>query len=329
MTPQYVRFAMKCSVAVLLAEELNDHLDLMPELPRPVIPTLSLLKSAPLYLWTFTTPDVVGMDQLARRWDNFGKRILRGRKKLVKWMRVFEPHVSHGYHVHAVAVRRYDVTTIRTHAERSGFGRLNVTVIPGEKVGYVAKYLNKHKRRPGEKCRRLWACQGFKGISASKVRIADSWHQWVWGNAVGPGSAKDYPWHYLLERAIELKCGHLPGLTGCRVKDMNKAQEAKALALLSKGAKVCIVEFRTSEVREAKKYIDGRASLSEKTYWHQLFCESNNKPMLIEEQLPDSYKPGDVVKVPMTKGQSAVLEIEKVRVFNNVTTYSGRFHEVA
>lgn len=174
----------------------------------------------------------------------------------------------------------------------------------------------------------MWATVGFKGYSVSEIRIEDTWTRWIYRNVVGVKDAKKYPWHMLVGDAIALKCG-TGSIQSRRVLHMTKAQEVKAIELLNRGAKLCIVEFRTSEVREAKKYVNGVPSVSEKTYYHQLFCETAAKPLLVEELLPDSYRPGDKLSAPMKKGQTAIFEQSKVRVFNGVTTYEGQFHEVS
>lgn len=191
-------FALKCSLAILQAETLRGDAtsgDII-----PVVPTLPL--TGELYLWTFTTPDVVDLPTLAYRWSLFIKRLKR-LKDPVKWVRVFEPHQSHGYHVHCIAVSRYDVTVIREHAKAVGFGRLNVIEIPASKAGYVTKYLRKHRRKPGEKRFRLWACCGFKGITIAKTRIYDSWRDWCIRYTVGYTQAHKYTLKVLHEMGLK------------------------------------------------------------------------------------------------------------------------------
>jgi len=323
MTPAKVRFAMLCSIACLQAQIKRG--DTCNETQEMILPTLPL--SGWLYLWTFTTPEVVDLPQLSKRWNNFS-RALRAQNPFLKWMRVYEPHTLRGgYHVHTVAGTKYDVGMIRKLALKWGFGRLNVTMIPASKAGYVAKYLSKHKRAKGEKSVRMWACQGFKGVSASEVQIRDSWTYWAIQHTVGFKDAAKWSWQYIFNSALQLKCGHT-SIKGCRPIHMNDKQNKIALELISKGAMVRAVEFRNHEVREARKYIDGRASLSEKTYYVQYFLEANGKPCLVEEKLTDSYEPGDKVTPPMVKGQTAVLEITKVRDFKGAVTNEGIFHAI-
>lgn len=173
----------------------------------------------------------------------------------------------------------------------------------------------------------MWACNGFKGVSVSKVRVEDSWHYWAISNTVGFQHVKEWSWTYILKTAIALKVSQ-NSIKGCSPIPMNEKQAAKAIQLLNSGSLVMEVEYRKHEIREARKYIDGRASLSEKTYYTQHFCEGGGKPILIEEQLPDTYRVGDKVEPPMKKGQTAVFEITRVRDFNKVLTYQGNFHAV-
>ncbi len=119
------------------------------------------------YLWTLTTPDVVDLTELSRRWR---KLIWNG---FTPCVRVFEKHPQgHGYHVHFVTAERIDVNALRVKTEAAGFGRIHVKRIPGRAAQYVAKYLTKHRvTTPGI---RMWACVGFEGCKAKDVIIEDN-----------------------------------------------------------------------------------------------------------------------------------------------------------
>jgi len=318
---QKIRFAVEASLAVLSSLMTDEP----SESAIQRVPTLPL--SGWLYLWTFTTPDKVDLPTLSKRWKDFS-RWSHKVKAPYRWLRVFEPHEQHGYHVHAVAAQRYDVRTIRQLAEKSGFGRLNVTRIPAHKAAYVVKYLVKHQRRQGEKGVRMWACNGFKGVSVSSVRITDSWYNEILAHQ-GFSVAKDFTWKFLFDEAVRARCCHPAIPRGSAQTQMNDKQKEVALSLVSKGAMVRYVEFRQASVREAAKFIDGRRSLSEKTYYNQFFLESGGKPTLMEEKLPDAYVPGDEVKAPMKRGQTAVLEVTKVRDFKGAVTVEGLLHAIA
>ena len=316
-------FAFRASLAILKSLEESEQEPSEYAIQKtPILPL-----SGWLYLWTFTTPDVTTPQMISERWTDLTRRIRRIGSG-IRWIRVFEPHESHGWHVHAVAVRRYDVTTIRTLAMRYGFGRIHVKRIPASSAGYVTKYLAKNHRvhRKVVSKFRLWACSGFKGATYSKVRCYDSWHHWAC-SLVGFEQLKNYTLAYIEKNALETWHRQLSDGKPTD-KTMNKIQQDKALELLKTGAKIAFVEFRGAQVREASKFIDGRASLSEKTYYHRFLVEAGVTPLIVEERLPDNFKPSDVLTVPMKKGQTAILEFKKTSVFNGKETHSGIFHAI-
>lgn len=316
---QKIAFAVKCSIAVLQSLETEEP----SEFSIQKTPSLPLRGS--LYLWTFTTPDQNTLEILSKRWTAFTKR-LRNMKLDVKWMRFFEPHKSeHGWHVHCVAVTRYDVSMIRPLAEKFGFGRLNVVRIPASKIGYVLKYVTKYRRQASDGKFRLWACNGFKGVTTSKVRIYDSWADYCFAT-VGYSELSKYSIDYIWRAGLE-RWSMQSALESAKTKQpMNEKQNAKALELLAKGALVVYVEYRGQKIREARKFIDGRASLSEKSYYISYLLEAGATSLLVEEAMPDSYRPGDVVVARAEKGQTALLEVTKVAVFNGKTTFNGVLH---
>jgi hypothetical protein len=83
-------------------------------------------------------------------------------------IRVFEMHKRHGLHVHMVTNERINVVQARALAEKAGWGRIHVTVMPAEHARYLAKYLSK-ERPPCLKRWRLWAAFG-EGWEPTKVK---------------------------------------------------------------------------------------------------------------------------------------------------------------
>jgi len=320
---QKIAFAVRCSIAVL--QSLVEEEPSEGQIAHP--PSLPL--KGWLYLWTFTTPDVVSLAVISERWTLLNKR-LSNRKSGVRWMRFFEPHISHGWHVHTVAATRYDVTTIRKLAEKFGFGRLNVIRIPASAAGYVLKYVTKYKRHSSDGRFRMWACNGFKGVTVSRVRVFDTWADYCYSQ-VGYKEVPNWSLDYIYRNGLEAwaKQTRIGDAQQKTKNKMNAVQSKKAAELLETGAKVVFVEYRGNKIREARKFIDGRASLSEKTYYNQFLLEAGGAPLLIEAQLPDTYRPTDTVVPPMKKGQTCVLEITKVSVFNSKETYQGNFHAIA
>ena len=75
---------------------------------------------------------------------------------------------EYGLHVHMVTNERIDVVQARALAEKAGWGRIHVTVMPAEHARYLAKYLSK-ERPPCLKRWRLWAAFG-EGWEPTKVK---------------------------------------------------------------------------------------------------------------------------------------------------------------
>jgi len=325
MSPAKTAFAVKCSLAVLKSiSSAEPSPDSIPEIP-------SLPVSGMVYLWTFTTPDQVDVSTLSKRWTALTQRF-RDKKMPVQWMRFFEPHPGgHGWHVHTVAVTRYDVTTIRKLAVKFGFGRLNVKQIPSSKAGYVLKYVIKFHRQKQASRRRLWACNGFKGVPVSTVRIFDSLLDYCYSR-IGYKEVSKYSLDYIWKNGLNdwLSATHYGEPTTTKDKKMNTfspAQEKKIISLAASGNRIAVAEYRGTKIREARKYIDGRASLSEKSYYAAHLFEANASPLLVEALLPDSFKPEvDKVKEPASKGQMCVLVINKVSNFGGKETHQADVH---
>jgi len=111
-----------------------------------------------LYMWTFTFKKLLGVKDTRKRWN----RLLTAMKRTwpgLQGIRVFEMHKRHGLHVHMVTNERIDVVQARALAEKAGWGRIHVTVMPAEHARYLAKYLSK-ERPPCLKRWRLWAAFG-------------------------------------------------------------------------------------------------------------------------------------------------------------------------
>lgn len=319
---QKTAFAVRCSLAVLLS--LKDHRG-ETEFNIQKTPTLPL--SGSLYLWTFTFPDVTTLEQASRRWTAFNQR-MRKAKISVQWMRFFEPHASHGWHVHCAAAKHIDVTMIRTLATRFGFGRMHVKRIPSQAAGYLLKYVTKYKRHSSDGRYRLWACCGFKGVTVAQVRVEDTWATYCYSQ-VGFAQVGKFSLPFIYRNGLEAWAKQTRIGDAKTKKHMNPAQSKVANDLLNVGAKIAFCEYRSSKLREAKKYIDGRASLSEKSYYHAHLLESGATPLLVEEPLPDSFRPDDKLVPPMKKGQTCIVEFVKVSVFNGKETYAAKFHAIA
>jgi len=245
-------------------------------------------------------------------------------------MNFFEPHPGgHGWHVHAVAVRRYDVRMIRQLATISGFGRIHVKVIPASQAWYVLKYVTKSSfTRQGEtKGRRLWGCSGFRGFPASKVVIHDSlFHEAL--SSIGYIQAQKESLAYIWTEFIATWAKQ--SRSGPKTKiQMNEIQSKEALRILGAGGRVQLVEYRGTKVRSVRKFVDGHPHPTEKSYYAVHLLESNASALLLEEALADSYREDDKIVPPAKKGQTALLEITKTVIFNGKETLTGKLHAIA
>jgi hypothetical protein len=82
-------------------------------------------------MWTFTFKELLGVKDTRKRWN----RLLTAMKRTwpeLQGIRVFEMHKRHGLHVHMVTNERIDVVQARALAEKAGWGRIHVTVMPAE-----------------------------------------------------------------------------------------------------------------------------------------------------------------------------------------------------
>jgi hypothetical protein len=141
-----------------------------------------------LFLWTFTFKDLLAVKDTRKRWNHLLTLLLRRWPKL-QGLRVFELHREHGLHVHLLTNQFIDVNEARKLALQADWGRIHVTRVPSEHVGYLAKYLSK-ERPECLKRWRLWA--GFGAVSEwTKVkdliretvfsriyRACKEWRQW-------------------------------------------------------------------------------------------------------------------------------------------------------
>lgn len=121
----------------------------------------ALLGKEKLYMWTFTFAELLAVKETRKKWNHLRTLLLQTWPEL-RGLRVFELHKEHGLHVHLVTNQFIDVNQARILAEQAGWGRIHVTPMPAEHVGYLAKYLSK-KRPECLKRWRLWDSFGEGG----------------------------------------------------------------------------------------------------------------------------------------------------------------------
>lgn len=190
-------FQILCSLAVLKAEITRPRSGILSSQWEPVLPLTGWV-----YLWTFTLPDSEAtLTALQQRWRSWSAN---WKRDLPYWrgVRVFEVSIAGRWHVHVVGVERFCVMSIRGHAQRYGFGRVNVKRIPAMKAGYVAKYLVKMRDRAECEGVRLAACFGFHGVKVGDIEITDTWSKYVLEHT--PQAEGQFtPWH--MRESVALK----------------------------------------------------------------------------------------------------------------------------
>lgn len=130
-----------------------------------------LFTIGPVYLWTFTFPDVCGVQEASYRWNELLTWFRWAFKGAVFGIRVYELHKRHGVHIHALIAGRMDVNIVRVMAQRYGFGRINVVWARTVDAGhYLGKYLSKGRRREEFRGRRIWS---VFGRMVGKTRVRD------------------------------------------------------------------------------------------------------------------------------------------------------------
>jgi len=156
-----------------------------------------------VYLWTFTLPDdVASLSALQASWSKLLKNRVRDCPQLVG-VRVFEPSPTERWHCHLVALERIDVSVLRQHITKYGFGRINVKRIPASKVAYVAKYLWKSHFYCGTENAKMVAGVGCRMVPRKEIDYRSDWDDYVL--QVTPNSCTtSEPWHLRQKRAMQI-----------------------------------------------------------------------------------------------------------------------------
>lgn len=116
-----------------------------------------LMENGRCVFLTLTTPDVVSLFELRRRWRELRHWLVRDvfRKK-VRYVMNFELHPKgHGWHIHAVFSRYIDLSVRLPQIQAFGFGRVNVKPV---RTKGVSEYLTKH------------CLKAYRGIVQKEVR---------------------------------------------------------------------------------------------------------------------------------------------------------------
>lgn len=117
-----------------------------------------LMQNGKCVFLTLTTPDIVSLFELRKRWRALRhwliQDVFRGRK--VHYVMNFELHPKgHGWHIHAVFNRPIDLKLRLKDIQSYGFGRIDVRLVRSKGV---SDYLTKH------------CLKAYRGIVAKEIR---------------------------------------------------------------------------------------------------------------------------------------------------------------
>lgn len=131
---------------------------------------------------TLTTPDVVDLDEIRRRWRGLRHYLVANVFPVgVKYVMNYELHPGgHGWHVHAVFNRFVPLRSCLVKMQSFGFGRIDV-----RRVGSrgVADYLAKH------------CLKAYRGVSLKERERNPSFRLRLVNTSRGLPRLSDYAWH--------------------------------------------------------------------------------------------------------------------------------------
>jgi len=269
------------------------------------------------YLWTWTFPDKESRSDALlamKKWKVHARWLKDSGKQL---LRALERGSKNGaYHFHGVTHQRWDVNEIRTMAQKHGFGRVNVKMIPRDRVSYVAKYLGKPGRFPIPRGVRLWACIGYEGVRKDDVRchitqltvpVIDAFPRLI--------SCKRWTLDGLILREILLRPDWNGDLNELQIMNITKENVQQIAGLISTGAILCVGEYRlctarslTFDEKDKKTGNPTGRKLTRKMIEHGVEVGSPVEQVTVTEWLPDDADLS-AVKAPCAKGEPVLIEI--------------------
>jgi len=269
------------------------------------------------YLWTWTFPDKESRESATlamKKWVPHARWLRDTGKKL---LRALERGGKRGsYHFHGITHQRWDVDEIRAHASKCGFGRINVKVIPREKVGYVAKYLGKPGRFPIPRGVRLWACIGYVGVRMGDIRcqineLTVSVHD-LYPCMI---SVKRWCLDDVILREITLRSDWDGNPAEIQTMTITKENVQQIATLIAQGAILCVGEYRlctarsiTFDEKDKKTQQPTGRKLTRKMTVHGVEVGNPVEQVEVTEWLPDDANL-ETVKAPCGKGEPVLIEI--------------------
>jgi len=303
-----LQFQCLASLARLEAEYLTlRHASLISPY-RPRLPLKGVLVKqkgrlvACCYLWTFTlkNPRTATLEELAQSWT----ALMHNRKRLCpefKALRSFEKSPRQRWHVHAVAVRFCDVRKIRRLAQRFGFGRVNVKLIPVGKALYVVKYVTKNRRSSDAKGCRLYACVGFVGQKDSDIVEYNGYREWIYSLTphMETRGERFWPWNQREDSALTL---WMQSLNQGRIRKqnmykLNQNQQVQVAACFDRGEIPFPGEYRGTKVTHGQfgSFEDPDIKVWKVTVTHA-FEGINGGQIVLVEYLPQAEDEADALK---------------------------------
>lgn len=268
------------------------------------------------FLWTWTFPDERGQYDVRYAmacWKKHATWLRDSGKRLVR--SIERGGKSGQYHFHGVTDQRWDINEIRENATRCGFGRVNVKVVPRERVYYIAKYIGKPGRWTIPAGVRLWAAIGFQGVKMRDVRCKIT-SLTVTLKSVRPLVTSVIRWRFdgkiTHERLVRADWNG--DLAEIHEMNITKDQALKMGELLASGAMLALAEYRTCEARQMT-FDEENKKTGEKTgkkVTRKLVehgVEVGNQQVTVTEWLPDDSELS-AVKAPAAKGEAVVVEID-------------------
>ena len=172
---------------------------------------------------TFTTPDVVDIYEIRKRWRVI-RHFLCEKYRGVKYVMNFELHPKgHGWHIHSVWNRFIPLKEVLPKFRAEGFGRVDIQRIWSKGV---SDYLTKH------------ALKAYRGVSSAEIRRNPSFRLRLVNASRGLPVLSDYAWRSELKDDVR-----------SRFDKYRRGHDVKSFRALYSALEVCAL-LRLSSVSE-------------------------------------------------------------------------------
>lgn len=172
---------------------------------------------------TLTTPDVVDIYEIRRRWRGV-RHFLCEKYRGVKYVMNFELHPKgHGWHIHSVWNNFIPLSAVLDKFKGFGFGRVDIRRVNSRGV---ADYLTKH------------ALKAYRGVSSAEIRRNPSFRLRLVNASRGLPVLSDYAWQSELKDDVR-----------SRFDKYRRGHDVKSFRALYSALEVCAL-LRLSSVSE-------------------------------------------------------------------------------